>query len=27
MSEPVRVVREDDLVDGDPTPGMHRQVA
>ena len=26
MSEPVRVVREGDLVDGDPTPGMHRQV-
>ena len=27
MSEPVHVVRESDLVDGDPTPGMHRQVA
>jgi uncharacterized RmlC-like cupin family protein len=27
MTEPVRVVREADLVDGDPTPGMHRQVA
>jgi len=26
-SEPVRLVREADLVDGDPTPGMHRQVA
>lgn len=23
----MRVVREADLVDGDPTPGMHRQVA
>lgn len=27
MSEPVRVVRSDDLVDADPTPGMHRQRA
>lgn len=26
-SEPVRVVRQAELVDGDPTPGMHRQVA
>ena len=27
MTEPVRVVREGDLTDGDPTPGMRRQVA
>ena len=27
MSEPVRVVRSDELTDGDPTPGMRRQVA
>jgi uncharacterized RmlC-like cupin family protein len=26
-SEPVEVFREADLVDGDPTPGMRRQVA
>jgi uncharacterized RmlC-like cupin family protein len=27
MSEPLRVVRVDDLVDADPTPGMYRQQA
>lgn len=27
MSEPVRVVRADNLTDADPTPGMRRQVA
>jgi uncharacterized RmlC-like cupin family protein len=27
MTEPVRVVRADELVDADPTPGMRRQQA
>jgi uncharacterized RmlC-like cupin family protein len=27
MSEPVRVIRQDDLEDADPTPGMHRKRA
>jgi uncharacterized RmlC-like cupin family protein len=27
MSEPLRVVRAEELVDADPTPGMHRRQA
>lgn len=27
MSEPVRVIHSEDLVDADPTPGMHRKRA
>jgi uncharacterized RmlC-like cupin family protein len=27
MSEPIRVIRANDLADADPTPGMHRRQA